>query len=132
VVATIPTVKANYEHEAPLIPVTRFLNQILYQIRTTSAFSVIFLHMMEELNTNPGFRKMVEKFCNDPDSHWENFFAVALSYHADGEFDRALEYYEKAKTCIENDSNVAQLPAWQERIQMLQQLKARAQKKESL
>ena len=133
-VATIPTLRPSYELKAPLVPVTRFKLSILHQIRTTSAFSILFLHALDQLNLDPDFRKIlasiIEQFGDDP--HWENFMARALSYHADGQFDLAVTFYDMAKQCIENDSNVAHLPQWQDRVTTIEQLRNKAFTKEGL
>jgi hypothetical protein len=58
--------------------------------------------------------------------------ARALSYHADGQFDLAVTFYDMAKQCIENDSNVAHLPQWQDRVTTIEQLRNKAFTKEGL
>ena len=134
VVATVPTLRPAYELKAPLVPVTRFRLPILNQIRTTAAFSILFLHALGELNVDSNARRLlasvVEQFGDDP--HWENFMARALSYHADEQFAVAVEYYNRAKKCIEDDSNVSHLPEWKERVKGIEELRDKALNNQSL
>ncbi|MEE9159863.1 MAG: DUF4365 domain-containing protein, partial [Gammaproteobacteria bacterium] len=81
VVASIPTLRPSYVLEAPLVPVTKFKQRILRQIRTTATRSILFLQELGELNLDSNFRKIlasiVDQFGDDP--HWENYMARALS-----------------------------------------------------
>jgi hypothetical protein len=133
VVAKIPTLQPRYEYQSPIVPVTRFRLNILHQIRTTAALSILFLHSLSELNMDPTFRRIlasiVHQFGDDP--HWENFMARALSYHADGQFSFAVDFYDRAKQCIENDSNVSYLPSWQDRVRSIEALREKAKRKEN-
>jgi hypothetical protein len=91
------------------------------------------LRALDELgNEHVEFRRtlaaIVEQFGDDP--HWENFMARALAYHADGHFDRAVEFYNRAVQCIRNDSNVAALPSWREIICDIELLRDRGLRRE--
>jgi hypothetical protein len=134
VVGSIPTLRPKYEYQTPLVPVTRFKVPILHQIRTTAALSILFLRSLGELNSDPSFRRIlasiIDQFGDDP--HWENFMARALSYHADERFPLAVDFYNKAKQCIENDSNVSHLQSWQERVKDIERLRDKALRKEGV
>jgi len=134
VVASMPTLRPSYEHHAPLVPVSRFKEPILRQIRVTAAFSILFLHQLGELNLDSTFRRtlasIVEQF--DDDLHWENHMARALSYHADRNFEPAVSSYSRAIQLIENDPNVAHLAAWQQKVIEVRELLQKAQRQEDL
>ncbi|MDA2935517.1 DUF4365 domain-containing protein [Acidobacteria bacterium AH-259-D05] len=131
-IASIPTLRPEYELCSPLIPVSKFKDRILRQLRTTAANSLLFLHSLGELNEDQEFRRLlasvVEQFGDDP--HWENFMSRALSHHADGEFEKASEMYKKAKQTIENDPRVRD--SWKQLIQKIEEMLVKAENGEEL
>jgi Domain of unknown function (DUF4365) len=115
VVSSIPELRAEYVHKTPFSPVSRFKNQILNQIRTTAACSVLFFLQDENpTNGNGDFRRtlaaILELFDGDP--HWENYMARAVSHHLDGSYDLAAQMYQKACNTIAADPNVQDRPYW--------------------
>ena len=96
VVAASPTPTPQYVRKTPVVPVTRFKDKILDQLRTTAANSVLFAFPLgEQTADDTEFRRLlvriVAQFADD--LHWENFMARALSNHADLDFESALELY---------------------------------------
>jgi len=135
VVVHIPTRTPEYVKTFPHLPVSRFQEHILVQIRRTAAFSVLFLHDANELSgKNDSFRRklaqIVEQF--EGDMHWENFMACALSYHADGQFESAAKKYEEAEDCIRRDKRFCEQPNSQALLQRVCELKGRASRREPL
>lgn len=133
IVASMPTLRPSYLISSPLVPVKRFKESISDQVRRTAALSIMFLHAQSEMGADTAtFRQtmasVVEQFADDP--HWENFMARALSYHADKSFDRAIEFYDKAIRCIQNDSNVATLEPWKKRVREIEKLRERARRQD--
>ena len=126
VMAPIPTLRPSYEYGVPEIPVICFGSKIQLQIRRTAAFSILSLYETRELNKGPEFRRrlasVVEQFGDL--GNWEIHMAMALSYHADGDYGRAVERYDRAKGSIKNDRNVQgeSRPRWQERIAKIEGL----------
>jgi hypothetical protein len=127
VVAPIPTLRPSYEYGVPDVPVMQFSGQIQEQIRRTAAFSILSLHDTLELNKDRKFRRLlasvVEQFGGGP--NWETHMAMALSYHADGDFDPAAERYRRAKDSIESDPKLpgeATWQQWQEKIAKIEGL----------
>jgi hypothetical protein len=132
-VASIPQLFPQYVVSYPPVPVWQFGKQILNQIRTTAAVSVLLLHQQGRLcGVDAAFRRLlvrvVEEFADEP--HWENPMAQALSYHADGDYRLALEFYREAKRRIEQDPNVASLPEWQGQAKQIEALMGQADRKE--
>jgi len=132
-VASIPQLFPEYVRSYPPVPVWEFEKEILNQIRTTAAMSVLLLHQQGRLcGVGAAFRHLlvcvVEQFASDP--HWENPMAQALSYHADGHYDLAEKFYREAKRRIEDDPNVASLPDWQAQAKEIEGLMGRAGRKE--
>ncbi len=134
-VADTPTPAPQYVRERPLVPVLRFKETILYQLRTTAANSILFMPMSDrETTADAKFRRLlasiVEQFGDDP--HWENFMSRALSSHTDGKYENALSMYAKARNCIQDDVNVRDEPMWQEKVKIIQELEERARRKEKI
>lgn len=133
-IASIPTLRPEYEHCSPLVPVSRFKGPILRQLRTTAARSLLILHSLGELNEDQEFRRLlasvVEQFGDDP--HWENFMSRALSHHADGEFKMASAMYKKAKQTIENDPLVRDFPSWKQTIKKIEGMLVKVERGEGL
>ena len=134
-VASMPTLKPSYVIHSPLVPVARFKESILTQVRRTAALSIAFLYTQNALGADTAeFRRtmasVVEQFADDP--HWENFMSRALSYHADKSFDRAIEFYNKAIQCIQSDQSVASLESWQEQVREIENLREDARREKTL
>ena len=117
-IASNPTLEPEYERSSPFVPVSRFKEKILEQLRSTAARSLLFLNESDELNEDQDFRRQLASIVKQfgDDDHWENFMARALSHHADGEFEKASVMYEKAKQTIEDDPLVRDLPSWKPTI----------------
>jgi len=137
VVAPIPTLRPSYEYGVPDVPVMQFNWQIKEQIRRTAAFSILSLHDTRELNKDRKFRRrlasVVEQFGDGP--NWETHMAMALSYHADRGFRRAVERYDDAKRSIAGDLKLqdkATWKQWQERIAKIDVLISKAAQREAL
>jgi hypothetical protein len=136
VVAPIPTLRPSYEYGVPDVPVMQFNWQIKEQIRRTAAFSILSLHDTRELNKDRKFRRrlasVVEQFGDGP--NWETHMAMALSYHADRHYGRAVDRYEGAKLSIMTDREVRgeSWPRWQERIAKIDGLISRARQGEAV
>ncbi len=116
VVAPVPTIARQYVYQAPHVPVMRFKDEILQQLRTTAAFSILFA-----LRSEPGsdgakelagrLARIVGQFDDDP--HYENYLSRGMSAHANGDYVSAAELYEKACRCIEADPVVRDDESWQ-------------------
>ena len=129
VVAPSPTPTPQYVRTTPLVPVARFKEVILHQVRTTAANAVLFALMPGEANNEVKefcrvLARIVGQFDNDP--HWENFMARALSHHADGDYRSALGMYARARDSIQGDEHVRDDPPWQARVRIIEQLEANA------
>lgn len=116
VVAASPTLVPSYVRSAPAVPVTRFMPEILDQLRTTAARAVLFAvasgdQRKEAVEFRRLLARIVEQFDDDP--HWENFMARALSSHADEDFERAAGLYQRARGSIRRDPSVRDDPSWQ-------------------
>lgn len=129
VVASAPTLSPQYVHKIPYVPLSRFKKEIVRQLRTTAANSVLFIaesHAGTEEDNQ--FRRLmvriVEQFRDD--QHWENFMACALSRHLDGDHAGADEMYEKARSLIEKDPHLRNDPTWQQLLGNIRNLQARA------
>jgi hypothetical protein len=134
-VASIPQLSPQYVRSYRPVPVCQFASEILDQIRTTAAMSVLLLHEQGQLSgASSAFRqrlvRVIEQFGDYP--NWENPMARALSYHADGNYDGALEFYTQAKLKIEGDPNVAGLPEWQAQVKKIEEMMGQAARKEPL
>jgi len=128
-VAEIPTLSHEYIRSTPYVPVSRYIRQILRQLRTTAAKSILFLLSSAEIDVSnmehhQTLARVVEVFGDDP--HWENFMARGLSYHADGSFDEARAMYQRAIDTINADDNLKDLPEWQSNIKRIRQYLADA------
>jgi hypothetical protein len=133
----MPTLLPKYEQQTPFVPVTQFKKQIQDQIRRTAALSVLFLWHSGDLNDDPEFRRLLASVVAQfrDDLHWENYMAMALSSHADDEFDRAVALYNRASKSIENDFNLRKQPSWpewEERIAEIDRLAQKAMRREIL
>ncbi len=136
IIGSRPSLQPSYVRSSPVVPVTKFKPEILHRIRLTAAQSIIFLYETGEINNNAHaeFRRIlaavVEQYGDDP--HWENFYARALSYHADSNFQRAIEFYQKAINCIQSDPNVRGEELWQNLVQEIEQQREKAQRQENV
>lgn len=132
IIESIPTPQPEYVQYSPIVPVLRFRQQITFQLRRTAARAVEFLFRRGELNSDPEFRRLmagvVAAFGDR--SHWESFFAQALSHHADGEFEHAITMYQEAEAVIQRDERVNKLAEWIERTEEINRLKACAGRRE--
>lgn len=134
-VADTPTPTPQYVRTKPLVPVLRFKSQILYQLRTTAANSILFaLASGQPTVEDKEFRRLlariVEQFGDDP--HWENFMSRGLSRHADENYEDALTMYEKARTCIQADERIRDDPTWRERVRAIEMSEGYARRRETL
>lgn len=132
VIAHIPTLRPEYEQRSPLPSVSRYRDLIFHQIRKTAAFSVISMWGRNTLGGENSearrtFARVVAQFEDDP--HWENFMALAISHHAEGEFEEAIRYYELAKQSILGDPNVVNEPNWQTTLDVIEKQIAKAHNK---
>jgi len=99
----------NYELSFPVMPVTRFKDDIINQIRWTAAFSIIFMHDYKQLgDSHSSFRKRLAQILEqyDDDPHWENYYARAISQHIDGNYDAAICLYQRAIDSIQGDPEI--------------------------
>lgn len=129
IIADSPTPKVQYVQTRPLVPVLRFKDKILHQLRTTAAFAIIFsLGETDPTGEDTEFRRLLarilEQFGDDP--HWENFFSRGISNHADEDYSNAVAMYDKARQSIENDPNVRDQPSWRERVKQIEGLEEQA------
>jgi len=128
-IANSPTPTSQYVQTRPRVPVVRFKDKILHQLRTTAAFAILF----SQGNTEPTaeeteFRRIlaqvIKQFGDDP--HWENFYSRAISSHLDGDYPDAIVLYEKAP--IQNDPNVRNEAPWQEQVRVIERLEEQARR----
>jgi hypothetical protein len=129
VIGDSPTPTPQYVRTRPHVPVLRFKDEILYQLRTTAANAILFsLGDTGPRAEDAAFRcllaRIVAVFEDDP--HWENFFSRAVSSHADEDYLNAAAMYEKARLCIQSDRNVRDEAPWQERIRVIERLERNA------
>jgi hypothetical protein len=108
-----------------VVPVTRFKDRILCQLRTTAANSILFTVGSTALEAESRefvhlLARVIEQFGDDP--HWENFMARGLAYHVDQDYDNALAMYARAKACINGDRQVSDQPSWQEIVRAIERL----------
>lgn len=129
IVSSVPTLQPNYVQILPNVPIPIFQREILFQLRRTSAFSIIFMYYRGELNeSNKLFvQKLAEVLANfEDDMHYENFWARALYHHAESNFEDAAHYYQQAIECIQNDPQVANQIVWQQKVNEISELLQRA------
>jgi Domain of unknown function (DUF4365) len=117
VVTHSPTLTPQYVQKYPPVPVSRFKGEILKQLRTTAAFSVLFSaksgdSTAEDKEFRHLLARIVEQFGDDP--HWENFMSRACASHDGGDYGQAVTLYDKAKQGIEGDPNLPSRPDWPE------------------
>ena len=129
VIAAAPTSVPQYVQRRPYVPVRRFKQKILDQLRVTAALGILFSFgedgpTSEDLEFRRLLSRIVGQFDND--CHWETFFSRALSSHADGDYSNAVAMYDRARQSIQGDPNVRDEPLWQERVQVIERLKGRA------
>lgn len=109
-VGQVPTPHPQYIEEAPSVPVSKYQRKILDQVRRTAALSILFLHFAKELGEdNETFRRTLARILEqfEGDLHWETYLARALSCHADGQFDQAVQLYRSAEAIIIGDPKFA-------------------------
>jgi hypothetical protein len=132
IVATAPTPTPSYENVAPAVPVTTYWREILQQIRRTAAFSINLLLALKVLDSETEelgqFRhtlaSILEQFPNDP--HWESLMARAISYHADEEYEKAVDFYTRAIYSIQDDPNVSGKAKWRAQVKEVEEFRSRA------
>lgn len=114
VVSALRSLSPRYVQVVPIAPVARFSETILMQVRHTAAFAILALKNDGLLSLHSGFRRrlalVAAQFSDD--DHWETYAAQAYSCHADREFPRAVELYNKAIAIIHADPHVRDLPDW--------------------
>jgi len=122
IVASTPQLPTQYVQSFPQVPVDRFQEQILNQIRVTAAMSILFLRGSE--GNNSGFRqrlaRVVEQF--DDDGHWETFMARGISYHADKDYSQAVKFYGMASQSISGDPKLGTRLEWQQLMALIKDL----------
>lgn len=135
VVAQIKTIHPQYTHYSPQLPISRFRDRIVEQIRVTAAMSIISMMSENTLNGNNikvrrRFAKVLEQF--DDDTHWENLMARALSHHADSEFDEAIRCYERARQSILDDQQLCSDSSWQQTCEDIENQITKARNREAI
>lgn len=133
VVAPSPSPTPQYVQRIPLVPVIRFKDQILRQLRTTAANSMLFTVGSAALEAEEKefvhlLARVVEQFGDDP--HWENFVARGLSCHAAEDYATALAMYARAKAGIEGDPQVSNHPSWREIVRRIKRLEECARRQQ--
>src|SRR5439155_1736860 len=107
--------------------------RICYQLRLTAATSIIFALTAnaalttEDIEFHRLLARIVQNFVDVGDLHWENFYSLGLSRHADQDYERAKMMYLRAKKSIEDDLNVRDQTGWQETVRILEQATTAAQ-----
>ena len=129
IIAPTPSLEENYFKAIPMVPILRYSNKILTQVRRTAAFSILSLKVAgEHGNASASFRRrlahVLELF--DDDLHWETHAAKAFSHHLDGEFGKAIEQYDRALEIIKCDSHTKGLREWESRVKELQKNREKA------
>jgi len=117
------------------VPVARFRDDILTQVRRTAAFGIICLKNAGALRgPNSAFRQRLARVAAqfEDDDHWETYAAQAFSCHADRDFDLAVSFYDKAIATIRADANVCDLPDWVHQATELQLSRQRAEAEQDL
>jgi hypothetical protein len=132
VIASAPTSAPQYVQRRPYVPVRRFKQKILDQLRVTAALGILF-SFDEDQPTREGleFRRVLSRILGqfDSDCHWETFFSRAVSSHEDGDYSNAIAMYDKAWQSIQGDPNVRDEPPWQQQMQVIERLKETAARK---
>lgn len=113
VVSPVKTLKREYTRAVPFVPVRRYQSHILTQLRQTSAMGILSLWRLGDINEETKsvrhkLRDVLLQFSDD--GHWENHMALALSAHADEEWDSAVKYYERALRAVGGDPQFAPEP----------------------
>jgi hypothetical protein len=129
VIAAAPTSAPQYVQERPYVPVRRFKQKILDQLRVTAALGILYCFDDDQPTSEDlEFRRLLARIVGqfDDDCHWETFFSRAVSSHADEDYSNAVVMYEKARQSIEGDPNVRNELSWQERVQVIERLKQTA------
>jgi hypothetical protein len=130
VIGDSPTPTPQYVRTRPHVPVLRFKDEILYQLRKTAANAILFsLVDARQTAADAAFRRLlariVAQFDDDP-PHWETFFSRAVSSHADEDYLNAVAMYEKARQCIHADKNCRDEGLLQEQIRVIERLEESA------
>jgi hypothetical protein len=135
VVAAIQTPTPTYVKTTPFVPVIHYRSEIQKQLRLTAANSIIFALSQASGPPKPcvlafcrRLAGIVERLEDDEESHWENFMARALVAHAKKEYERALDLYNSAHSCIKADHHVHDDPQWQQRLEWIESFQACARK----
>jgi hypothetical protein len=130
IVADSPTPTSQYVQTRPRVPVLRFKDKILHQLRTTAAFALLFSAENGARVEDAAFRRIlaqiVKQFGDDP--HWENFFSRAISSHLDEDYPEALAMYGKARQSIQDDPNVRNQLPWQKQVRIIERLEEQARR----
>lgn len=113
VVGSVKSLDHQYTQAVPYVPAGTHLPQILMQLRRTAAMSIISMWKLRQLTeqTAEGRKRLAQVVAQfSDDGHWENFMALALSAHADGDWDTAVSCYDKALAAVGGDPDFAPAP----------------------
>ncbi|PIV06107.1 MAG: hypothetical protein COS57_05170 [Syntrophobacterales bacterium CG03_land_8_20_14_0_80_58_14] len=125
VIEASPVLTRQYVRSIPAVPVSRFKDKILNQIRTTATNSILFSYgQVDEQKDDIAFLHRLARivaFFNE-DHHWETYMARAISSHADQDYDGALALYNGAVDSIKGDSDVCDQPEFQEQLKDIEHL----------
>lgn len=123
VISSFPYLKPQYFKEMPTAPVDLYSEEILRQLRTTAAWSLMFMHRRRVLASLEltDFRSQLQRVLSQfpDDRHWENFAVQAYCSHIAGDFGTAIAFYDEAISDIANDPHCVEDPAWQAQQSML-------------
>jgi hypothetical protein len=123
VISEVPTLARAYERK--FVPPPRMdLERIFWQLRSTAAFSTMFLlrdsPTITERQAIRRLASIASAFADgDPGCHWEVLLAPGLGLHADGRYAEAVAWYQKARQCIRRDRKVRDDPSWKKRVQSI-------------
>lgn len=135
IISASPTPMPQYVRTTPVVPVLRFKDVVRNQIRTTAAHAVRFsLACGEETLEDTEFRRLMTRVVAqfDDDPHWENFFARAISSHADERYEDAVGLYRRAKESIEDDPHVRGQAPWPIIVKIIEDMRTHALNRQQL
>jgi len=135
VVTHVPQLRPEYIRQYPEMPIARYTDTILHQIRQTAAMAVLLMHSSGTMGAeNARNRRLLVSVAKqfEHDGHWENFMAPALSHHVDSEFSEARHWYLRARSCILDDPKVRNIPPWQNTVAYIESLIDKTEKQEPL
>ena len=123
VVAALPYLYPQNSDWVPLAPVATYEHEILRQIHSTAAFSILFLDILKDLagERHEAFRNILAgvlaQFGNN--HTWVSYAAQAYCKHIDAEYETAVEFYDKAISDIEDDPDLEDCLYCQQRLKKL-------------